>query len=86
MNEHEFLQKLAGAARWDSPPQINVAERVMENIATARPKATFDPVLGGFALAACLAAAVVIALAIHSWLSLQDPLQALADSFNMVTL
>ena len=83
MNEHEFLQKLAGAARWDSPPQINVAERVMRGIATARPRA-LDPVVGYFAFAACLAAAVLVSFAIHSWLGMQDPLSDLVSDLSMV--
>jgi hypothetical protein len=85
MNEHEFLQKLARAARWDSPPDINVVERVLGSIAAARPRA-FDPVLGYFAVAASVAAAVVVAWAIQNWLSMQDPLLALANSFNEVLL
>jgi hypothetical protein len=85
MNEHEFLGKLAGAARRDRPPDVNVVAAVLGSIATARPKAV-DPVLGYFALVAGVAATVVLTLAIQSWLSMQDPLMALGNSFNTVTL
>ena len=85
MNEHEFLQRLSSAARGDGPPAVNVVDQVMGGIASARPRAV-DPVLGRFAVVACVAAAVVAALAFQSWMNLEDPLATLANSINMVTL
>jgi hypothetical protein len=84
MNEHELLAKLAGAARRDLPPDIDVSQRVLQDIAFLRPRRAFDPVLGYFALAACLAAAVTVALAVGSWLRMQDPLLVLANSVTTV--
>ena len=55
-------------------------------IATNRSPKAVDPVVGYFALVASVAAAVVFALAIHSWLGMQDPLMALGTSFNTVIL
>ena len=84
MNEHELLKKLAGAARWDSPPPIDVTMGVLWNISVARRPKPFDPVLGYFAAVATVAAVVVAAAAIHAWLATDDSLLAMINSITSV--
>ena len=84
MNEHEILQKLAGAARLDSPPAIDVTMGVLWNISVARRPRSVDPVLGYFAAAAAVAAVVVAAVAIHAWFSADDSLLAMVNSVTSV--
>ncbi len=83
MSKNELFAKLASAARWDSPPGVDVASQVMRRLAAARPRA-IDPILGYFTVAACAAAGVVIILAVQSWMRMQDPLLALANTINTV--
>jgi len=83
MNDRELFAKLASAARWDSPPDVNVTFQVIRRVAAVRPRAV-DPILGYFTVAACAAAGVVIILAVQSWLRMQDPLLALANTINTV--
>ncbi|MFA6133799.1 MAG: hypothetical protein WC869_07280 [Phycisphaerae bacterium] len=81
MSEHEILQKLAGAARWDMPPAINVADEVMRSIAGAR-RRSFDPAVGYFAAATSIAAAIVGAVAVELWINWQDPLLDMVSSMT----
>ena len=81
MNEHEFLGRLAEAARLDAPPALDVSGQVMRTIRRRRAR-TPNVVLGYFAAAAAVAAAVVVIAALQSWQGMQDPLLAMANAMG----
>lgn len=83
MKENNIINKLSGAARWDLPPAVNVADAVMREIGAAAPR-SFDPIVGYFAVGAAIAAVIVAAVAIETWLYTQDPI---LDAMNsMITV
>jgi len=71
MNEIEFIKKLDAAS--GRPPEIDVADRVMRQIRSARIRAVESSPMWFGALLSGLAAAAVLLVALQTFSGLQDP-------------
>ncbi len=82
MNEEQILKKLASAARGDGPPRIDVAERVLADLAVAgEPR---NLLLWVFTATSAAAASVVAVLALRVWAARQDPFSDFLESMMAV--
>jgi len=70
MNEETLLRSLAGAARAERPPAVDVADRVLARI-QARRRGT-DPLMWVYAAVTSAAAMLVMAWALRAMLARQD--------------
>jgi hypothetical protein len=75
MDELEAVERLVCRARQERPPARDVTGAVLAGIRAGRPAAVLS--LSVVAAVASLAAAVVLALAIHTWSAGADPEAAL---------
>ena len=75
MDELEAVERLVRRARQERPPARDVTGAVLAGIRAGRPAAVLS--LSVVAVVASLAAAVVLALAIHTWSAGADPQAAL---------
>ena len=83
MNELESIERLAGAARREPPPLVDVADAVLRRIGVRRR----DPVpwvFGVFAAVSAAAAVVVCSLAVNLWLAAQDPFNEILDTMAVM--
>lgn len=86
IDELEFVEKLARAARGRTPPSVEVADGVMRRL---KAEASPEPNGGSWALLAAgvsFAAAASILLAIQSLLALQEPLAEILSTVRTVFL
>lgn len=83
MNEHELLNKLSAAARGNQPPPIDPTARVLREIQRREPQ----PIRFAAAITATasLAAAVLAAIGLQAWMTLQDPLNQMLTLANQVS-
>ena len=79
----EQFARLAAVARSEQPPRIDVAEQVRATVdrLAYRPAWQESPLLM-FAGASLVAAALVAAVALPAWESVQDPLVAFCRPFS----
>lgn len=81
MDEFDMIARLAEAARKESPPAVDVAEKVMWRLTGLRvPFPRFWPLAA--AISAATAAAFLLAL--QAWVAWQDPVVELLNSVRMV--
>ncbi len=81
MDELDVIGRLAEAARKESPPAVDVTERVMQRLsALEEPAGRFWP----FAAIVSAATAAALVLAVNAWTSAPDPLVELLSSIRMV--
>jgi len=81
------LESLAEAARRESPPRIDVSERVIRSLGTREPHPEESPFSGPlfkFGAISFASAVVVGAVALDSWLTMHDPMVRLFDTVAMV--
>lgn len=81
------LESLAEAARRETPPPIDVSERVIRSLRAReqRPQESlFSGPLFKFGAISFASAVVVGAVALDSWLTLHDPMVRLFDTVAMV--
>ena len=73
MNEEEWIRKLAARARMETPPQVDVAARVLTALHSKRQEQTADekPFLwvGAFAIASAVAIAIQAFSALDAWIN-----------------
>jgi hypothetical protein len=75
MSEERYLRTLAGRARLETPPPVDVADRVMAILRESSPRRRFAPGPMAWVAALSAAAAVPMALAGYAaWQSLTSPL------------
>lgn len=75
---------LAARARSESPPPVDVAERVLADLRSTRPRQSTDALLWALGGAAVLAASITILLGYGSYNTLTDPLAGLLEPLSMV--
>ncbi|MBP8304862.1 MAG: hypothetical protein KBE04_12135 [Phycisphaerae bacterium] len=83
MNVDEHLRRLAGLARGDSPPKVDVADRVVRALAArepAQPERTWMWMAG---LSAAAAAAVAV-MAIPFYEMWNDPFREVVETISWV--
>ena len=83
MNELDAFEKLARSARAERHPPVDVAGDVLGAIAAGRPEPSRS-IFWATAAAASVAAAVVAALAVRTWLNWHDPLREIFSPLTMV--
>lgn len=76
MNEERILQALAGSARSDAPPSVDVAERVLASLRAARRPSRL---IVWFATAASAAAIVIVVMALWSLANGARPMTDASD-------
>lgn len=84
-NKLEQFERWVAAARGERPPRVDVAERVRVTVnrLAHRPRLVWqDSPLLMFAGASLVAAALVAAVALPAWESVQDPLVAFCRPFS----
>ncbi len=82
MTTDRWLEEVAGRARQDAPPPMDVAGEVAAQIRGQQPE-SWDPMLlmAGTAAAAAL---IITAYALQAWSAVQDPFASLLGSLNPV--
>jgi hypothetical protein len=81
MNESEHLERLAGRARLEQPPSVDVAAAVMARLASRQPRPALDPTRLVAALAT-LAAAVTLVFTWSWCVAVVDPLWSAITTLN----
>lgn len=84
MNEDRILRNLAAAARGQTPPAIDVADRVVETVGKAGRRG--NRLLMWFATASAAAATVIAALAVRFAQPPQDPIAEFVSQMMSVQL
>lgn len=72
------IEKLISRAQRETPPKVDVADRVLWRIrtASARPPVPIAP-WGVFAGLSAVAASIIVFLAINAWMALSNPMMEL---------
>jgi len=87
MDAMHTLERLAERARRDTPPRIDVSERVIRSLRT-RDSREEESILSGplfkFSAVSFASAVIVGAVALQSWLNLHDPMVHMFDAVAMV--
>lgn len=84
MDTIEAIKKLARLAREERAPMTDISARVLRRI-RAKQELSLAPIWVFAAISATVAAGVVV-LAVHNWISWDDPLVAQFLQFQMVVL
>jgi hypothetical protein len=84
--ETDWLRKMAGQARNDAAPAVDVAGTVLSTLKSARPAPaqTSDLQLYLFAAASVLAASIAFYIGMESWTVINDPALQVVESMEMV--
>jgi hypothetical protein len=86
MDAWKTVERLAAAARTETPPRIDVTERVMKTLRAREPERQrlLDTPLFGFSAISFASAVIVGLFAVQAWLSMHDPMVQLFDTVAMV--
>ncbi|MFZ5830172.1 MAG: hypothetical protein ACOY3P_08790 [Planctomycetota bacterium] len=84
MDELQRFAELAARAREESPPPIDVRDRVLATIAAPRPRSGIDQPLAVCSVVSALAASIAAVMAVEMWSALTDPMTGLFDTLTLV--
>jgi hypothetical protein len=80
----EKFAELAKSARAAPPPPLDLAENVLAELRTVRPRSKGDALVWSISGAAVLAASLTLMLNYRTFESLSDPLAGLLEPISMV--
>jgi len=79
MNAEQWLRQLVDRARMETPPRVNVADRVMARLRGGREEAATGWIPLGWVTALAVAVTIPVALlALAAWETWTDPLAAMS--------
>lgn len=81
MDTLKALDELARLARQERPPAVDIGATVLQAVRARQPVRVLP--LSLLAVASAAAAAVIVALAVNSWLHMTDPLTELFAPLQM---
>ena len=84
MNRFETFRSLAATAARETPPSLDVTDRVLERIERRADRGPLVAPMVVFSGVSVLAASIAVAVALSCWAALTDPLGGLFVSLTMV--
>jgi hypothetical protein len=85
MNALQRFEQLARRAGGERAPALDISQRVLRAIQAPRPRfEMYRPVLAAAAGLSLVAASAILAFAVQDWLTWNDPMSGLIQSFTLV--